>query len=290
MDELQKIWKRHVYIAKASTAFIYGVLVSIAMNFFWEPGHIYSSGITGLAQLLATLTANLPVHLSTALLIFILNVPLFILAWFQIGRRFTFFTVLAVFCSSLMIKSLQPITLTHDPIICALFCAAINGFGTGLALKNGISTGGLDILGLTIRKHTGKSVGTINIIFNAFIVLAAGAVYGWPYAFYSALGILVNARVMDMVYTRQQKMQVMIVTNKPKSVIDCIQNHMQRGITIVHGAEGAYKHDNKTILFTVISRYEQPELRQAMTESDPHAFVSIAENVHIMGHFYEPNP
>ncbi len=128
------------------------------------------------------------------------------------------------------------------------------------------------------------------LIFNAFIVLAAGAVYGWPYAFYSALGILVNARVMDMVYTRQQKMQVMIVTNKPKSVIDCIQNHMQRGITIVHGAEGAYKHDNKTILFTVISRYEQPELRQAMTESDPHAFVSIAENVHIMGHFYEPNP
>ena len=120
MDELQQIWKRHVYIAKASTAFIYGVLVSIAMNFFWEPGHIYSSGITGLAQLLATLTANLPVHLSTALLIFILNVPLFILAWFQIGRRFTFFTVLAVFCSSLMIKSLQPITLTHDPIICAL--------------------------------------------------------------------------------------------------------------------------------------------------------------------------
>lgn len=189
-----------------------------------------------------------------------------------------------------MIKSLQPITLTHDPIICALFGAAINGFGTGLALKNGISTGGLDILGLTIRKHTGKSVGTINIIFNAFIVLAAGAVYGWPYAFYSALGIFVNARVMDMVYTRQQKMQVMIVTNKPKSVIDCIQNHMRRGITIVHGAEGAYKHDSKTILFTVISRYEQPELRQAMTESDPHAFVSIAENVHIMGHFYEPKP
>ena len=289
MDELQKLWKRHVYVMRASTAFIYGILVSIAMNFFWTPGHIYSSGITGLAQLITTLTKHTPFPLSTALLLFVLNMPLFVLAWFQIGHRFTIFTVIAVFASSFMIKMLTPLTLTTDPIICAIFGAAINGFGTGLALKNGISTGGLDILGLTIRKRTGKSIGTINIIFNFFIVMAAGIVYGWPYAFYSALGLLVNAKVMYMVYTRQQKMQVMIVTTKPKSVIDCVQNHINHGITIIHGAEGAYMHVEKTVLFTVISRYELPELRQAMRESDPKAFVSIADNVHIMGHFEEPS-
>ncbi|MFT8883203.1 MAG: YitT family protein [Liquorilactobacillus hordei] len=291
MDEFQRIWKRHQYVARASTAFIYGILVSIAMNFFWTPGKIYSSGVTGLAQLIETLTRQYgPIHLSTAALLLLLNLPLFIIAWKNIGHRFTFFTFLAVICSSIMIKSLKPITLTTDPIICAIFGAAINGFGTGLALKNGISTGGLDIIGLTLRKKTGKSIGTINMTFNAFIVLAAGAVYGWPYAFYSALGIVINARVMDMVYTRQQKMQVMIVTNKPKSVVDCIQSHMRRGITIVHGAEGAYRHDEKSILFTVISRYEQAELKAAMEESDPYAFVSISENVQIMGHFYEPEP
>lgn len=290
MDELQDVLKQHAMIMKATTALFYGILVSIAMNFFWEPGHIYSSGITCLAQLIGTLTKNGPVQLSTALMLFVLNIPLFVLGWRQIGHRFTLFTILAVFCSSVMIKAINPVPLTKDPIICAIFGATINGFGTGLALKNGISTGGLDILGLTIRKHTGKSIGTINLIFNFFIILAAGAVFGWPYAFYSALSIFINARVMDMVYTKQQKMQVMIVTTKPKSVIDCIQNRMRRGITIVHGAEGAYKHDEKTILFTVISRYEQPELRRAMIESDPAAFVSIADNVHIMGRFYEPEP
>ncbi|KRM96378.1 hypothetical protein FC19_GL000666 [Liquorilactobacillus aquaticus DSM 21051] len=291
MDEIQQIWKRHQYVARASTSFIYGILVSVAMNFFWVPGNIYSSGITGLAQLIATLVKRYtPFQLSTAALLFILNVPLFFLAWKQIGHRFTFFTFLSVVFSSIMIKSISIVTLTKDPIICAIFGAAINGFGTGMALKNGISTGGLDIIGLTLRKHTGKSIGTINICFNTFIILAAGAVYGWPYAFYSALGIFVNARVMDIVYTRQQKMQVMIVTNKPKSVVDCIQTHMRRGITIVHGAEGAYRHDQKTILFTVISRYEQIDLKNAMEESDPYAFVSISDNVKIMGRFYEPEP
>ena len=63
-----------------------------------------------------------------------------------------------------------------------------------------------------------------------------------------------------------------------------------RALIKMLSAEGAYKHDEKTILFTVISRYEQPELRRAMIESDPAAFVSIADNVHIMGRFYEPEP
>ena len=260
------------------------------MNFFWDPGHIYSSGITGMAQLLNSLFKHTPIPITTGTWIFLLNLPLIVLAWKQIGHRFTVFTVIAVVCSSVMIKLLHPTVLTKDPLICAIFGAILNGYGTGYALKSGISTGGLDIISLTVRKLTGKSVGTVNIIFNTFIVLAAGLVYGWPYAFYSAIGLFINAQVMDAVYTRQQKMQVMIVTTKPNSVVDCIQSHLRRGITIVHGAEGAYRHDAKTILFTIISRYEIPDLHEALRESDPKAFVSITENVHTIGHFYEPEP
>ncbi|MGX5377028.1 YitT family protein [Ligilactobacillus sp. LYQ135] len=290
MNELQKMWKKHVYLSRASAAFIYGLLVSVAMNFFWDPGHIYSSGITGLAQLLNSLLKHTGLPLSTASLIFLLNVPLIFLAWKQIGHRFTIFTIIAVVSSSVMIKLLHPTVLTKDPMICAIFGAILNGYGTGYALKSGISTGGLDIISLTVRKMTGKSVGTVNMIFNAFIILAAGLVYGWPYAFYSAIGLFINAQVMDAIYTRQQKMLVMVITTKPNSVVDCIQTHMRRGITIVHGAEGAYKHDAKSILFTVITRYEIPELHAALNESDPDAFVSISENVHTIGHFYEPEP
>ena len=107
MDELQDVLKQHAMIMKATTALFYGILVSIAMNFFWEPGHIYSSGITGLAQLIGTLTKNGPVQLSTALMLFVLNIPLFVLGWRQIGHRFTLFTILAVFCSSVMIKAIN---------------------------------------------------------------------------------------------------------------------------------------------------------------------------------------
>ncbi|GEP18646.1 YitT family protein [Pediococcus argentinicus] len=287
--QFKKIAKRHQYAARASTAFMYAILVSIAMNFFWTPGKIYASGITGLAQVVSTVAGRyFGVTVSVALMLFSLNVPLFLLAWKSIGHRFTVFTILSVGLASIMIKVLHPITLSTDPIICAIFGGAVNGYGTGLALKNGISTGGLDILGITILRRTGRSIGSINIAFNIFIVVAAGFLYGWPYAFYSTIGLIVNARVMDMTYTRQQKMQVMIITDRPKSVIDSVQNNIRRGITIVHGAEGAYNHNEKTILFTIISRYEMPELEMAMKVADPKAFVSITDTIKILGHFYEP--
>ncbi|GAF35354.1 integral membrane protein [Lentilactobacillus farraginis DSM 18382 = JCM 14108] len=168
MDDVSKLMRRHTYVTKTSTSFIYGILVSIAVNFFWTPGHIYSSGITGLAQLLNTISSRtFPMTISTGLGLFLLNVPLFLLAWRGIGREFTIFTIITVFLSSFMIQLLKPIPLTHDPIICAIFGGAVNGFGTGTALKNGISTGGLDILGLVIRERTGRSIGSVNIAFNA---------------------------------------------------------------------------------------------------------------------------
>ncbi|GLB46920.1 membrane protein [Philodulcilactobacillus myokoensis] len=286
MDDL---FKKHQYLTKASFSLIYAIMVSLAMNIFWTPGHIYSSGYTGFAQLLNTITSRyFPVTISTSLALFIINIPMFILAWRHIGHQFTFFTFLSVLLASIMMRVIHPLPLTTDPMICAIFGGVINGFGTGWALKNQISTGGLDILGIVIRRKTGKTIGTVNIIFNSFIIVAAGFAYGWPYAFYSAIGLFVNGKMIDMAYTRQQRMQVMIVTSRPKMVIDSIQNHLRRGITIVHGAEGAYYHDKKTILFTAISLYEMNELEEALSESDSKAFATVTSSTKIIGHFYEP--
>jgi uncharacterized membrane-anchored protein YitT (DUF2179 family) len=91
-----------------------------------------------------------------------------------------------------------------------------------------------------------------------------------------------------MIYTQDQRLQVIIVTNHPRTVIAGIQEQMRRGITIMHDAEGAYRHEEKTVLLTVISQYELHDLTQVMYESDPHAFVSVTPTVRILGHYYEP--
>ncbi|WP_461223739.1 YitT family protein [Lacticaseibacillus suihuaensis] len=299
MQDIERLIRRHQNWSRFSAAIFYSICVAIALNMFWEPGGVFASGITGAAQLLATVVRkwfDLPVFgmrttdlFSTGTLLFLLNVPLFVLAWRQIGHRFTLFTFLAVIFSTVSIRLLGVVKpLTTDPIVCGIFGAVVNGLGTGFALRNNISTGGLDIIGIVWRKKTGTTVGSVNIAVNIVIIFLAGFVNGWPHALYSALAIFINGKVMDALYTRQQRLQVMIVTEQQKAVVNEIQNTLRRGITIVHDAEGAFRHEEKTILFTIISRAEMYDLEKAMRKADPYAFVSITESVKIMGRFYEP--
>lgn len=288
MNKFKDSLVHHIYTTKLSVSIVYALLSSIAINFFYQPGHIYSSGLTGLAQIVTTLSKHVfGFSLPIAVNLFVLNVPLFFLAWKKIGKRFTIFTVLTVSLSSIAIQMLPETILSSDPIICAIFGGAIMGSSVGFALKNGISSGGLDIISITIRKKTGRTIGSISIYFNVFIIFVAGLLFGWPYMFYSALSIFVSGKVTDAVYTKQKKMQVMIVTKQPEEVIHAIQESLRRGITIIHDAEGAYSHDRQTVLLTVVTRFELPMLEIAMKESDPHAFVSISDNVKILGRFYD---
>lgn len=281
-------WPHHDYATRLSVAVVYAFLAAIAVNFFYQPGHIYSSGATGFAQILTTLSDRVVgFTVPVSITLFLINVPLFFLAWFKIGHKFTIFTFITVFLTSFFIHIIPQTTLTKDPIICAIFGGAIMGVGIGFALKNGLSSGGLDILSIVIRKRTGSSVGSISIIFNVMIMLMAGILFSWQYMFYSALAIFMSGKLTDALYTKQRKMQVMIVTKRPERVINSIQDHMRRGITIINEAEGAYKHDKQTVLFTVVTRFELPLLESIMRENDPDAFVSISENVRIMGRFYE---
>lgn len=282
-------WLSHFeYANKLSFSIVYAILSAVAVNFFYQPGQIYSSGITGIAQIVTTIsqrTTGIEIPLSVALLS--LNVPLFFLGWFKIGHKFTIFTGITVILTSVFVQILPAETLTTDPMICAIFGGAINGAGIGYVLKSGLSSGGLDFISIAIRKKTGKTVGSISIFFNLAIMVTAGLLFGWQYALYSAIGIFVSGKVTDAVFTKQKKMQVIIITRHPESVVHTIQRNLRRGITIINEAEGAYKHDKQTVLLTVVTRYELPMLRAAMKEADPKAFVSIADNVQILGRFYE---
>lgn len=288
MDQLDKFNRRYSLLSKISASFFYSLAVAVALNFFWTPGHIYSSGITGFAQLINTMSERfLPFTLSTPVLYFVLNLPLLLLAWKKIGHKFTFFTVITVILGSIMMRVIQPINMHIDPLVCAIFGGMINGLGTGLALKNGISTGGLDIIGIVIQRKTGTSYGKISILINLMIIAAAGFAFGWIRALYSALTIFINGRVIDAIYTQHQKLQVTIVTEQPQAIIDGIQEKMHRGITIFHDVEGAYSHMEKKVLITVIDRYDMYDILQIVKKSDPYAFMSVTEVERVYGSFKE---
>ncbi|MBJ8350112.1 YitT family protein [Streptococcus zalophi] len=287
LNTLRSISKEK-YAEKISAAVLTGLLFSIAVNFFFQPGHVYSSGVTGLSQIIsAVIFRTTGLRLSIAFFYYFLNVPLLILAWYRIGRKFTVFTFISVTLSSLFVHFMPQITLTTDPLVNAIFGGLFMGVGIGLGFRANISSGGTDIVSVTIRKRTGREVGNISMIVNGFIMLFAGILFGWQYALYSMVAIFVSSRVTDAVFTKQRKMQAMIITDKPEKVIRMIHKKLHRGVTSINEAEGTYKHEKKSVLITIISRAEYNEFRTIMQKTDPTAFVSVAENVHIIGRFTE---
>ena len=285
---VMKSISREKYDEKVSASLLYGFLSAIAVNFFFQPGHVYSSGATGLAQILSVLSQRfIGFTIPVSLTFYAINIPLMIVAWYQIGHKFTIFTFITVSMSSLFIPLVPVVTLTNDPIMNALFGGVVMGTGIGFALRSNISSGGTDIVSLTIRKRTGKNVGSISFFVNGTIMLIAGLTFGWKYALYSMITIFVSSRVTDAVFTKQKRMQAMIVTSHPDAIVEKIHKKLNRGATIIHNAEGTYNHQEKAVLLTVITRAEFNEFKYIMKKADPQAFITISENVHIIGYFLE---
>lgn len=277
---------REKYDEKISASLLYGLLSAIAVNWFFQPGHVYSSGATGLAQVISAISLrSLGFKIPVAIAFYAINLPLLILAWRKIGHRFTVFTFITVTVSSIFIHLVPEITLTPDPLINAIFGGLVMGIGIGYGLKSKISSGGTDIVSLTIRKKTGRDVGNISLVVNGIIMVFAGFLFGWQYALYSMVTIFVSSRVTNAIYTKQKKMQAMIITSKPDRVIRMVHKRLHRGVTCINDAEGTYNHEKKAVLLTVITQAEFYEFKYHMQKADPMAFVSISENVQIIGRF-----
>lgn len=270
---------------KIIIAMVYGFLAAVSVNLFLIPAKTYSSGVTGIAQLLTSLVSYMGGSLSVAMLVFILNVPLLILAWFKINHQYAIFSSVAVFTSVLFLKV---IPVPVHPIVTerfagALFGGALIGLGVGLCFKAGFSTGGTDVIVTLVGRLTGKRVGVVNNIINGMIILAAGIFFGWGAALYSIVEIFVSSLLMDYIYIQQQKVTVTIFTKRPEELKKRMRDFIH-GATELDGT-GLYTNQETTVIMTVVSKYDLTELKRVVKDADPNAFVNIQSTMNLWGKF-----
>ncbi|WP_268875967.1 YitT family protein [Gottfriedia luciferensis] len=266
---------------------IFGALMNaFAMNCFLIPVSVYSSGFSGLAQLLTNLLNDFtPFRASTGILLALLNIPVIILAWKKIGRSFTYFTILSVGITTIFLEII-PVTplFSKDILLNAVFGGLIVAVGIGYTLKFGASTGGLDIVALVLSRSKGKPVGTYFFLFNALIILTAGYIYGMEKALYTLINLYVTSRFIDAIHTSHIKVTAFIVTTKGDELRKEIHSKLVRGITAIN-AKGAFTNQDKQILMMVLSRYELYHLSKVIKSVDEKAFTNIVQTIDVFGEF-----
>ncbi|MFV9510215.1 YitT family protein [Tepidibacillus sp. LV47] len=261
------------------TIFFSSVLIAVSYNLFLLPHKVLSGGITGIAMIIGLLTP-----LNTGTVIFLLNIPILILGFLKIGKRFIIYSLFSVSITSLAMHYIPQKAIVIDPILSSVFGGVISGMGIGLIFRVGGSTGGFDIIGLLLTRKRDLPLGAIIFGMNAVVVLVSGFLFNFDLALYTMLSIYTSGRVIDAIHTRHVKLTLMIITSRGEEMKNMLMEHIVRGITIVDG-EGAYTKEKRKILFTVITRYDLILIKPYIFEVDPHAFVNITETVEVLGAF-----
>ncbi|PXW93102.1 uncharacterized membrane-anchored protein YitT (DUF2179 family) [Streptohalobacillus salinus] len=276
-----------IFEAKRIVIVIIGAIINaVALNFFFISADVYASGFTGVAQLLSTVfSVYLSIDfISTGIWLLLINIPVFLLGWFKVGRHFTLYSMLSVGVSTFFLEVIPVYSFSDDIMLNAVFGGVLGGFGVGITLKWGASTGGSDILAMVLSRMKDKPIGTYLMIVNGVIIFFAGLLNEPENALYTLLALYVSTRIIDGVHTRHEKVTAMIVTKKTEELSDAIHQKVVRGITILP-ARGAYTKEDKSMLVVVITRYELYDLERIIHEVDPEAFTNIVQTAGVFGFF-----
>jgi len=249
---------------------------------FLEPNDLNAGGISGLAMMLVHLTGFGTVGLITLLM----NLPLFVIGGIKVGKKFFVGSLAGMAASSVLLDvfTLLPYPKT-EPLLAALYGGLLCGIGLGIVFSTGASTGGSDIVVRLLKlKYENVPIGTINIIFDATVVVLTGLAF-WDVskALYSGVTIFVCGQVIDAVVYRFDYSKVALIISQQHEVIAReIGLKLDRGATYLNG-QGSFSGSDMKIVFTVVKKQQVAELKRLVMEIDPNAFVVVQEAHQVLG-------
>ena len=255
-----------------------------ALPFFKTPNHFAFGGTSGLSIVLATLFPRWNV----GAFMWFINAALVALGFVFLGVRSMGWTIYSSFALSFYVslcERVYPLSrpLTDDVFLELCFAVILSAVGAAIVFNIGASTGGTDIVAMILNKYTSMPVGRALMVSDLGIVLAGAYLYGPATGLYCILGMILKSTVADSAIESINMRKVCtVVTSNPEPVRDFIVNDLHRSATMEH-AEGAYTHDEKWVLTTVLTRGQAQKLRLHVHGLDDHAFITIVNSSEIVG-------
>jgi uncharacterized membrane-anchored protein YitT (DUF2179 family) len=255
------------------------IICAAAIKGILVPKQFLAGGATGLAILVHYILPSLPV----GVIYFFLNIPLFLIGWLFVGRRFFFYSLAGLFIFSAVMLYPFPIFQIKDMILAALTAGIVTGTGSGIILRSLGSAGGLDILSVILYKKFSIRLGTTVMVFNAVLMVTAAFKIPLEMVLYTLIYLYVTSHFVNLVVTGlSQRKAIMIISPKWEEISQEIINSLQRGVTVVRG-EGGFSGQERRILYSVLTFQELARLKELIRKIDSDAFVVVSETLEVMG-------
>jgi len=270
-------------LADLTLIVIGSAIMAIGYALFLIPHHFVPGGVSGIA-----IIVNYFTRLPVGTLIMVLNIPVFVFGIKIMGRKYGLRSLLGMVISSLLIDFFYEVvklkSATDNAVLAAIYGGFMLGIGLGLVFRGRASTGGTDIIGQILNKHTGVSVGIGIMLVDFFIISASGLAYKDLEApLYGYIVLFISTKVIDMILEGWNYTKLVIITStQTEKIQDFILNTLDRSGTALKSRSLYLNRDGETII-TVIHRKQMAELREFIKSVDDNAFVIINDTYAVLG-------
>lgn len=278
-NKFGKVTKKAVVLLIASCIYAVGIAL------FLDPNNLAPGGVSGLSILLNRLTG-----IETGTLILLLNIPLLLIAWKKFGWRMVAGT-LTTLC---LVSAFTNIFERFEPITNDLFLAALGGgcsmaVGLGIVMKNGLTTGGTDIVVKLLRRkwpHL-KTASLFLLVDLVIISLSLPVFRDFEKTMYALVSLMIMSWVMDLVlYGKDEAKLIYIISDKTEEIARTFLTDMSIGVTYLDGV-GAYTKKRKQIIMCVMKKRIAPKAEEVVKLIDPSAFMIVSSANEIFGLGYK---
>ena len=259
------------------------------------PAKSTSGAASGLAIVISTALENsFGWDIKIGTIVLCINVVLLIAAGFILGWNFGIKTIYCIFVLSMSMNVWQEILpaddfLHLDRFLSMVVGGVITGFGVAMALMQGGSAGGTDILAMIINKFRAISYGRIIFILDLLIIASSLTVgFSIDAAIYGYIMTLVFGYTVDMILAgNKQSSQVFIISPKYEEITTALNYELGRGVTLLD-SEGGYTHRRSKMVMGVCSNRETPTVLNFVKRIDPDAFITVGSVMGVYGRGFQP--
>lgn len=281
-----------VYEGKRTLACIVASLMyAIGVNLFVVPAQLYSGGLMGICQVIRTLLVEY-LHMNfhsfdiAGIIYYIINVPIFVIAFTRMGRKFFAKTLVTVTAMTVFLSVVPIVPVVDDTVAACVVGGIISGAGIGIILRMASSGGGLDVVGVLLTKwRRDFSVGKVYLIVNLSLYIICLFLFDIEIVVYSVIFASVHSLAIDKVHIQNINVEANIITKLNNVDLEkAIMEEIGRGLT-KWTTLGAYTYEQSHMLYITLSKYEVSRLKAVVHKYDPNAFIVINEGVTIDGNF-----
>ncbi|MBR5175554.1 MAG: YitT family protein [Bacteroidales bacterium] len=278
-----------------------GILIyTCGWTIFLTPNNMFGGGVSGISAIIQFATG-----IKMGYTYFVINALLLLISLFIIGPSFGIKTVYAIFLASFCLnieqtiipaQLIQDFALSNGKLLCSIIGGSMAGFGIGMSISQGGSTGGTDIIALIITKFHNISPGKVILLIDVFIIASSLLVPSFtadgqrlPFvdkfitAVYGMIIVTVCGNVADLYLAgSKQSVQIFIMSHHHEAIADMIARDFHRGVTILDG-KGWYTKQESSVLMVITRKTDVNMLLRAVKQIDSDAFLSVSSVAGVYG-------